>query len=52
MKQIHPVFNVMKLTLAPIDPIAGRQIAPPPLPEIVDGEEWVVEDILESKVID
>ena len=52
MKRIHPVFNVVKLTPAPIDPIAGRWIAPPPLPEIVDGEEeWVVEDILDSKVI-
>ena len=27
-------------------------MAPPPLPEIIDGEEeWVVEDILDSKVI-
>ena len=43
---------MVKLTLAPIDSIAGRQIAPPPLLEIVDGEEeWVVEDILDSKVI-
>ena len=46
------MFNVVKLTPALIDPIAGRWIAPPPLPEIVDGEEeWVVEDILDSKVI-
>jgi hypothetical protein len=52
MKRIHPVFNMVKLTLAPIDPIAGRRIDPPPLPEIVDGEEeWIMEDILDSKVI-
>jgi transposase InsO family protein len=52
MKRIHPVFNVVKLTPAPEDPIAGRRAPPPPLPEIVDGEEeWVVEEILDSKVI-
>ena len=52
MKRFHPVFNVVKLTLAPTDPIPGRHPPPPPLPEIVDGEEeWVVEEILDSKVI-
>ena len=52
MKQIHPVFNVVKLTLAPDDPIPGRRMPPPPPPEIIDGEEeWVVEDILDSKII-
>jgi hypothetical protein len=52
MKRIHPVFNVVKLTPAPEDPIVGRHAPPPPLPEIVDGEEeWVVEEILDSKVI-
>ena len=52
MKRIHPVFNVVKLTLAPDDFIIRRQI-PPPLPlEIIDGEEeWVVEDILDRKLI-
>ena len=49
MRRIHPVFNVVKLTQAPEDPIPGRCPRPPPLPEIVDGEEeWVVEEILES----
>ena len=52
MKWIHPVFNVEKLTPAPDDPILGRQMPPPPPPEIIDGEEeWVVEDILDSKLI-
>ena len=50
MKRFHPVFNVVKLTLAPADPILGRRAAPPPPPEIIDGEEeWVVEEILDSK---
>jgi len=47
MGRLHPVFNVVKLSLAPPDPIPGRRTSPPPLPEIVDGEEeWVVEEIL------
>ena len=52
MSRLHPVFNVVKLTLAKDDPIPGRRLPPPPTPEIVDGEEeWVVEEILDSKVI-
>ena len=52
MSHLHPVFNVVKLTLALEDPICGRHPLPPPLLEIVDGEEeWVVEEILDSKVI-
>ena len=52
MKRIHPVFNVVKLTLAPDDPILRRRMPPPSPPEIIDGEEeWVVEDILDSKII-
>ena len=52
MKHIHPIFNMVKLTPAPEDPIAGRRAPPQPLLEIVDGEEeWVVEEILDSKVI-
>ena len=35
-----------------MDPIPGRRIPPPPLPEMVDGEEeWVIDEILDSKVI-
>jgi len=49
MGRLHPVFNVVKLSLAPADPIPGRRTSMPPLPEIVDGEEeWVVEEILDS----
>jgi Chromo (CHRromatin Organisation MOdifier) domain len=52
MSRIHPMFNVIKLTPAPEDPIVGRRIIPPPLPEIIDGEEeWVVEEILDSKMM-
>jgi len=49
MDRLHPVFNVVKLSLAPLDPIPGHRTSLPPLPEIVDGEEeWVVEEILDS----
>jgi chromodomain-containing protein len=52
MKRLHPVFNVVKLMLALTNPIVGRCFPPPPLPEIVKGEEeWMVEEILDSKVI-
>ena len=43
---------MVKLSLAPVDPIPGCQTSPPPLPEIVDGEEeWVVEEILDSRMV-
>jgi len=52
MGRLHPVFNVVKLSLAPLDPIPGRQMTLPPFPEIVDGEEeWVVEEILDSRMV-
>ena len=52
MSRLHPVFNVVKLSPATDDPIPGRRATPPPAPEIVDGEEeWVVEEILDSKMI-
>jgi len=38
MKQLHPVFNVVKLTLAPDDPITGCKIEDHPLPIVIDGE--------------
>ena len=39
-------------SVAPTDPIAGRHHPPPPLPEIIEGEEeWVVDEILDSNVI-
>jgi len=52
MGRLHPIFNVVKLSLAPPDPIPGQQTSLPPLPEIVDGEEeWVVEEILDSRMV-
>ena len=52
MSRIHPVFNVIKLTPAPEDLIVGWRAAPPPLPKIIDGEEeWIVEEILDSKMM-
>ena len=52
MSRLHPIFNVIKLTLAPEDPIHGQQPLHPPLPEIIDGEEeCIVEEILDSKVV-
>jgi hypothetical protein len=39
MSRLHPVFHVVKLMPAPPDPIEGRRARPPPLPEIVGGEE-------------
>ena len=51
MKRLHPVFNVVKLTNAPTDPIVGRRTRPPPPPELVDGEEeYIVERILDSRM--
>ena len=52
MSRLHPVFNVVKLTLAPVDPIPGQCPPPPPLLEIIDGEkEFIVEEILDSKIV-
>ena len=49
MKQLHPVFNIVKLTLAPEDPIIGRRTEDHPLPIVIDREaEWEVEEILDS----
>jgi len=43
MKQLHPVFNVVKLTPAPDDPIPGQKTMDHPPPIIINGEaegEW------------
>jgi hypothetical protein len=51
MRQLHPVFPVVKLTLAVPDPILGRRPKPPPPPVVIDGEqEWEVEEILNSRM--
>ena len=52
MSRLHPVFNIIKLTLAPEDPVPGQHLHPPPLPEIVNREEeFIVKEILDSRVI-
>ena len=46
------MFNVVKLTPAPLDPIEGHRPHPPLLPEMIDGkEEWIVKEILDSKMM-
>jgi len=39
MRQLHPVFNVVKLSAALEDPILGRKLQAPPPPIVVDREE-------------
>ena len=47
---MHPVFNVVKLSAAPDDPIPGRKPQAPPPPIVIDGEpEWEVEEVLDSR---
>src|ERR671915_2236274 len=49
LSQLHPVFPVVKLTLAPHDSFNRQNRAPPP-PEIVDDEEhYEVEEIIDSR---
>jgi hypothetical protein len=51
MRRLHPVFNVVKLTPSPADPIAGRHPTLPPPPEVIEGEEeYLVKKILDSKM--
>jgi hypothetical protein len=51
MSRLHPVFNVVKLTPVPADPIVGRHPPRQPPPILVDGaEEYEVEEILDSKM--
>jgi len=49
IKKLYPVFNVVKLSATPEDPILGRKPKPLPLPVVIDREEeWEVEEILDS----
>jgi len=49
MKQLHLVFNIVKLTLAPDNPITGHKTEDYPPPIVIDGEaEWEVKEILDS----
>jgi Chromo (CHRromatin Organisation MOdifier) domain len=51
MKRLHPVFNIVKLTLTAPDPIAGRQVPPPPPPELIDSKnKYLVEEIKDSRM--
>jgi len=51
MRRLHLVFNIVKLTTAPTDPIIGCHPTPPPPPEIIGGEEeYLVAKILDSKM--
>jgi Chromo (CHRromatin Organisation MOdifier) domain len=51
MSRIHPVFHVVKLMPAPVDPIIGRRAKPPPPPDIVGGEKrFEVEEVIDSRV--
>jgi len=50
LRQLHPVFNMVKLSAAPDDPIPGRKPQAPPPPIVIDGEpEWEVEEVLDSR---
>jgi len=50
LRQLHPVFNVVKLSAILDDPIPGRKPRAPPPPIVVDGEpEWEVEEVLDSR---
>jgi len=50
IKQLHPVFNVVKLTPALDDPITGHRMEDYPPPVVINGEpEWEVEEILDSR---
>jgi len=49
MKQLHPVFNIVKLTPALDNPITGQKTEDHPLPIVIDGEvKWEVEEIPNS----
>ena len=49
MKQLHPVFNVVKLTPAPDDLITGWKIEDHLLPIVIDRKvEWEVENVREQ----
>jgi hypothetical protein len=51
MSHLHPVFQVVKLLLAPRDPIPGRRTAAVLEPELIDREEhYKVEEILDSRL--
>jgi len=51
MRHLHLVFNIVKLSPAPNDPIVRRRRNLPQPPELIDREEeYVVEKILNSRM--
>jgi len=49
LRQLHPVFNVVKLSAALDNPIPGRKPQAPPPPIVIDRElEWEVEEVSDS----
>jgi hypothetical protein len=51
MSHLHPIFPVVKLLTAPLDPIPRRQSHTPPDPVLVDGEEeYEVEAVINSRM--
>jgi hypothetical protein len=51
MQHLYPVFNVVKLMTAWADPIPSRHSISPPPPEVIKGEEeYLVKEILDSKM--
>jgi len=50
MRQLHLVFNIVKLFATLEDLILERKLQAPPPPIVVDREEeWEVEEILNSR---
>jgi len=50
MRQLHLVFNIVKLSATLEDPILGRKLQAPLPPIVIDREEeWEVEEILDSR---
>ncbi|EEB89307.1 hypothetical protein MPER_12608 [Moniliophthora perniciosa FA553] len=50
MKQLHPVFPVVKLTAYTPDPIPGQAPKPPPAPVVIEGEKYYkIETIIDAK---
>jgi len=50
LRKLYPVFNMVKLSATPNDPISGRKLLALLPPIVIDGEpEWEVEEILDSR---
>jgi transposase InsO family protein len=48
--ELHPVFHVSRLELAPSDPLPGQKSKPPPPVEVKGMTEYAIEDILDSRL--